>query len=360
MARFVWMAALIAFGLLACDDIAQPCFTPQSVISDARVLAVRVDPPESVVDLQSDEGPTVALALLVVGAQADQYGELSTGFEIANAEVSISVCTLPTGLQQDPVQECPAEAQVLAGQSVVPTLVAPLQLTVPLALLRQALQEDPLRGAVGLQLRLQISVHVGDKTLVAFKTLYFQQAGSNLTPNHAIELTGVRVTASTSSRDFGAQESAQVVVAEPFGLRPLLGVGAGAAAPIEEYDTVDLRGERVHLREQVTYAFYASSSLFIGRVDYTRSLGNPTAIYTGLPGDVANEPAPGDTEPTNGLVAATAVWPGNQSGLVWIVASDGRGAQTWFTLRYQASEQRPACEGPPPKKGCPRLLFGCG
>lgn len=355
-----WMVPLVAVSLAACDDIAQPCFMPQSVVSDARVLAVRVDPPESIVDLEGGQDPALTLALFVVGAQSDAYGELSTGFEISDAEVSISACTLPATLEQNPVPECPADAVAVAGQSQVPTLARPMHLTIPLALLRQAKSQDPLHGTAGIQLRLQITVEVDGKRRIALKTLYFQEPGSTLEVNHAIELSGVRVTSRGSSNDVPPDVLAKVDVAQPFGLRPLLGVGAGAQAAIEEYDTIDLRGQRVHLRENVTYAFYAPSSLFLGRVDYTRSAGNAVAIYTGLPGDVANEPAPGEPEPANGLVAATAVWPGNQTGLVWIVAADGRGAETWTTLRYDATEQRPACLGPPPKQGCPRLLFGCG
>jgi len=81
--------------------------------------------------------------------------------------------------------------------------------------------------------------------------------------------------------------------------------------------------------------------------------------FTGPPGgDEADEPEDPSLFP-HGLVSAYDAWPGNQSGTLWIVARDGRGAEAWVRMQYSAREERGACCTDRFTKCCPQLFYGC-
>jgi hypothetical protein len=148
-----------------------------------------------------------------------------------------------------------------------------------------------------------------------------------------------------------------MTVAKMNAVRPVLEPGA-----LEEYDSLDLDGNPVHLRERVTYSFFSSDNLALGRGLELNAGREPTVAYRGLDDFEADEPEPGTPEDPHGLFRAVAVHSGSRTGLFWIVVRDSRGGVSWTAVSYQAVEKRPDCLKSPPHRPpdvCPELLFGC-
>ena len=92
-----------------------------------------------------------------------------------------------------------------------------------------------------------------------------------------------------------------------YGLRPQLADGAQ-----EEYDTTDLRGNKVHLKEQASYAFFTTAGAEFDR-------------------DTADEPVNG-VAPPDGLTRIDAFQAGN--GTMWVIVRDGRGGESWLEIAW--------------------------
>jgi hypothetical protein len=137
-------------------------------------------------------------------------------------------------------------------------------------------------------------------------------------------------------------------------IRPVLADGS-----LEEYDSIDLAGNPIHLRERVTYSFYTDSSVALGRGLVLKHGAIPVVIYRGLDDFEADEPDPGTPDTPQGLFDAVPVHAGGNTGSIWIVARDSRGGISWLSIPYVAVEERPECRGPPPHGACPELQFGC-
>ena len=352
-------AAACALSLAACEKQRQPCFTPASVIEDLRVLAVRVDPPEPVVDLDAGDVPAINVSALLVAGSLDRNGRGSAS-ETNDAAVVARFCVPP--LDPDRPQTppgCPADS-IVAGQSpLAPTLAAPLVLRPSVDLLRRSIDADPLRGLGGIKLRMQLDFTRGARLVSTTKTLLFHQAGQPGSVNHAVELAGVEVDYGISGQvqRYSSNETIPLVVTQVVNLRPLLGTGLGAAGPIEDYDALNPDGSLSRLREHVSYRFYAANTLVFQRPDYSHVFNAPIVTFTGTAGgDEADEPDDPTAVP-HGLVSAFDAWQGNQAGDLWIVARDGRGAEAWLRVGYSAIEERQNCMIP--GGGCPLLYFGC-
>jgi hypothetical protein len=353
-------AVVALAALLACETLQEPCFTPASIVDDPRVISIRVDPPEAVVDLEAGDVPPLSISAVVGTARRLAFRQMASA-TIVDAPVTATLCLPPLDPKPTSPPGCPAGSPVMASLPRVPDPSAPLVVQPPVELLREALRQDPLQGFGGIRLRLQIDVWLPGNALSAVKTLPFHLAGAPGSVNHPIELAGVEVRYGTGERFVVAPgETVPLVVAQPAGLRPLLARGSGAQAAVEEYELRDVDGRLVPMRERVTYKFLGANSLFFGRPDYTRSGTNPQVTFNGVPADEADEPEPGDPGPALGLVTVTAVFPGEQSGSFWVVARDGRGGEAALQLQFVAAERRPGCGGPPPRGGaCPELFFGC-
>ena len=365
-----------AFLLAACERITQPCFTPASVIDDLRVLSVRVDPPEPVVDLDADEVPPMRVSALVVlgsppsGATKDLRGSAEV---VTKGSVQARLCVPSSDDRPQARPDCPLDAPVVGELPSMPSADQPLLIQPKVALLREALRQDPLHGVGGVKLRLQLDFMRGSASIAgtnavsATKTLLFHLAGAPESVNHGLELVGLEVDSGPAGgvRTYGAGKELALVVDRVTGLRPLLAAGPGGAEPVEEYDAVAPGGGLVRLRERVTYKFYAANTTFFGRADLTYSQGAPVAVYGGLAVDEADEPDPGVAPPPHGLVSAFLPFKDNQSGEFWIVARDGRGAEAFLRVPYKATEERCWCtvpqscgdgSEPPP---CANTFLGC-
>jgi hypothetical protein len=319
-------AALTACALLAagCATYYDPCFAPQGLVRDLRVLGLRADPPEASADLGSGVVAKVTVTVLL--------GDLSD--YAAPASLTASLCA-PT---EDHV--CPEGSLVVARLAGYPT--ASFDVVAPAELLRAALAVDPLRGYGGIRLQLDLFVSrdPGPVQTRASKLLLYSQPDPTQVPNHAIEVPGLRVLREGAApEDLQPGATLSVDVAQTVGLRPLIAPGAGATEAAELYTVTDLSGRVVTLREHVTYSFFVTPHNMFGTL--VNGAGNFNVEGSAAP-DVGDEPAPGTPDPPRGLAQLTAL---SQSvGRLWVVARDGRGGEAWISVVLRSNETRP---GPP-------------
>src|SRR5207245_8560665 len=139
-------------------------------------------------------------------------------------------------------------------------------------LVAAAADSDPLRGLGGIRVRLEVAVVLPQGTAIAQKTLVFRLPDSPEAPNHGFQIAGLRVRRLTHAHDespslyppwpdeeeVAAGDLVHFDVFDKGWLRPILAAAPGADAAVEEYDTTDLGGRRVHVRETITYSFFAS------------------------------------------------------------------------------------------------------
>jgi hypothetical protein len=284
-----------ALGIALLATACMPSFESVSDIRDLRVLAVQAEPPEAQFDQNGVQDVTVrALAV-------DPFPRMA-------AQVNGRLCA-PTDSRRcetGPRQELPSLVGPAGGEfSWV--------VRVPRAVLDFALGNDTLRGLGGIRVMLSLDVNDGDPhgVLFASKDLLYSPAGG--TPNHNPLMTGLQLTRDTS--DAGKWSPGDpplpLSVGAPIGLRPLL-----AADAIEEYDTTDLRGNKVHLREQLSYSFFTEPGAELDR-------------------DGADEPL-GGIAPPEGLTRITANRRGG-AGKLYVVVRDGRGGESWLTVDWLAN-----------------------
>ncbi len=353
---------LCALALAACSP-GQPCFDQSSLVRDGRVLAMRADPPEQYLDLSGATPlqPIEVRALFVIPAYK-AYGEYGRAVENDGFNASFALCLPPLVSEVNASPACPAGSFDLGTLPAIPAHDSPLVIDPPLALLQEAAARDPLHGLAGLTLRLQMTVtspaDAGvSVNAVATKDLSFQLAGSPVTLNHALELTGMEQSYDGVHAQLGMALPVNLIVTHFSGLRPQIGPGAGADSAIESYTAYDNQGQLIQLTEHVTYSFYAGNALYFGD-----PLNGNEAIYGGAPGDVADEPEPGAADPPDGLATIEAVFPGGQGGAFWVVARDGRGGVAWAPFDYVAVDTRFGCEnGAGAVQGvkCESVYFGC-
>lgn len=308
LVRRAFAAAAVVW--VACTPQVDPCFTPQSIIQDLRILGVRSDPPEALVDLDAGSVPSVAVRVLV----AEPTGPAN------DAVVSALLCVpadagCPPG---SPQMTAPADANGEASFTVQATP----------ELVRASRDADPLLGFGGIRVQLDVSASTPTRNAgVARKTLLYTPQSSGTTPNHGLEISGIELTRASSLVQT-APAGGQVIISTglAFGVRPILAPGS-----IEQYQTTTLDGRTVTLIEHISYNFYGTPNLLFGDVVQGTSPGNLQG------GDVADEPGPGDPQPTNGLVRFQAYR--NTLEYFWIVARDGRGAEAWTTIEVSAAGQ---------------------
>ncbi|TMA20731.1 MAG: hypothetical protein E6J85_09130 [Deltaproteobacteria bacterium] len=313
-----------------------PCFTPQSRVTDLRVLGISVDPPDPVADLATGTVEPVRLRALIVDPQGSR----------GTYQVSWALCVAAT------------DNPGCSGAAVVATNPewrrdSSVELRVPPGLIAAAVAADPLRGFGGMRVLAELRVE-GAKPQAATTPIIFTQKLAQ-PRNQPPVMDGLRFTPQGESTLEAPPPPAtmEIVVAQPTGLRPVLAPGA-----MEEYDTVDLAGHTVHLQERIRYSFYVTPGLNIGRI-LLRSVGGSVVSF-GNGSDVeADEPPPGTPDPPGGLILLEAVERGGGQGTLWIVARDSRGATSWLEQPVSSVEVDPNCLGPPPLRGCAQLDFGC-
>jgi hypothetical protein len=144
---------------------------------------------------------------------------------------------------------------------------------------------------------------------MASKILLYTTAPESMR-NHNPEVIGLEITRGGAHvATVASGQTLAVAAGIEYGVRPVLGPGS---AGIEEYDTVDLTGQTIHLRETPRYSFFATAPFDLDRDD-------------------ADEPLPGQPQPANGIARFTA---GVGSGSMWVVARDGRGGIGWIGVQW--------------------------
>ena len=178
---------------------------------------------------------------------------------------------------------------------------------------------------------------------MAHKTLVFRLPGAQDPKNHGFQIIGLRVRrpvmAYNQDRTANPPWPVEEVVApgelihfdryDTGWLRPVLAPAPGATDAVEEFDTTDLAGKRVHVRERITYSFYVPYGEVSG--PHT-TLVDPVAYFN--PENVVGEPAPGVD--ADGLVGMNTRRP--SAGLLWLVARDSRGAETWAVFNWASRD----------------------
>ena len=134
-ARLLPCCALVALSV-SCVGGPDSCFLPPSIVDQARVLALRADPPDQVVDLEGAVEPRVAVRALFGGQTNAQPLRLGGNLCVPNDDLRCPEGSLevPAGPLHDPFE-----------------FEADTEFTVPIGLIRAAREADPLKGYGGIR-----------------------------------------------------------------------------------------------------------------------------------------------------------------------------------------------------------------
>ena len=272
-----------------------PNFASSSEVTDLRVLAVQAEPPEAQFDAQGNV-QDVHLRILAVDPARGGFS-----FMTASLCAPTDSRRCESGPRFD-LPRTPRDTDTGFKASVPGALIAPV--------IAFARSNDKLKDLNGIRIMFALTVEDGDPNgpVAADKILVYSKAGT--TPNHNPQMTGLALTIDGAPAGLAApDQTLQLRTGVTYGLRPLLADGAR-----EEYDTIDLRGHLVHLREVPAYAFF-------------------TTPGAGFDRDTAAEPVDG-VAPPDGLVRLAASRAG--SGTIWVVIRDGRGGESWLPIPWTA------------------------
>jgi hypothetical protein len=281
--------------LIACAAAAActPDFQSASQVTDLRVLAIRAQPPEAMVDFARQEVQAVEVEALIV--DPNPRATLTVRGRVCFPTDS-GRCDTPPIEPTNPLEQPPRF--MLDARNVPPEFVA------------AAVQDDRLKGFGGIRVQFSMDADDGDPhgKVEASKILLYSTAPSDQR-NRNPEITRVEIT----------RDGAPVGTVLPGGTLALVpGVEYGirpVAEPIEEYDTLDLSGQNVHLREAPRYSFFGTAPLEFDR-------------------DEADEPLSGQVQPTNGIARVTLQ--SASTAMMWVVVRDGRGGVAWIGVRCDA------------------------
>lgn len=293
-----WRGAVLLLAASACT----PDFQSPSQVTDLRVLAIQQQADggfaDAFVDLAAQTVQEVHVRALIVDPRA-RPGLAAQGRLCSPTDSGRCDDLTPFDPDRDPPFPNPDGG---IAQEPVYTL------QVPPAVLAQALQSDDLKGFGGIRVQFSLEAYYGDPhdPVMASKILLYSTSPDSMR-NHNPEVAQLEVT-----RD-GAHyqtvlpgDTLSVTAGVEYGLRPMLGPGG---AGIEEYDTVDLSGNTIHLREVPRYSFFGTMP-----VDFDR--------------DDADEPLPDQPQPENGIARFTIS--AGKPCSIWVVARDGRGGIGWI------------------------------
>jgi hypothetical protein len=299
------VSAAVALGFACTPDFQSP-----RDVTDLRVLAIRQEAVEqdgssifadAKVDFTASSVQPVRVKVLVADPQPQRaltvQGELCppTDSELCDEGISFPW----------PAPDSPAPSTALAVEQQ-PVFES---FSVPAEAVAVAQQADDLKGFGGI--RVQFTMHADDGDphgpVHASKVLLYT-TGPDSSRNHNPEIAGIDVTLDGQHVDTVAPGGTLSLEANvEYGLRPLL---ASGPAGIEEYDTTDLSGNTVHLREEPRYSFFTTAPASVDR-------------------DVADEPLPDQPQPANGIARITLTGSG---AVLWIVVRDGRGGIGWISV----------------------------
>ncbi len=274
-----------------------PSFASSSEVTDLRVLAVQAEPPEAQFDAQGNV-QDIHLRILAVDPARGGFSSLTA---------ALCAPTDSRRCESGPRFDLPRTTRDQGTEfaaSVPGALIAPV--------IAYAQSSDKLKGLNGIRLMFALAVADGDphSPVAADKILVYSKAGT-AAPNHNPQMTGFALTIEGAPAGGAAPgQTLQLRLGISYGVRPVLAEGAR-----EQYDTTDLRGAVVHLREPAAYAFFATPGAEFDR-------------------DTADEPLDG-VAPPDGLVRLRAARAA--SGTLWVVVRDGRGGESWLEIPWTAS-----------------------
>jgi len=293
-------ALLLLAALAACT----PDFAAPSDVTDLRVLAIRADPPEAQFDL--DAGTIDPVHVTVLAVDPPRKDNFATMVSQLCGQTDSRRCdgggvAFPLGTQTRQ-----------GGETFS------LDIVLPKGTLDAGVAADALGGLGGIRVQLSVAIDDGDPNapLFASKTILYSPKGTP--PNHNPLMTGVQLSqqgadAGTLLPDQPPSDKCELpgclklTPGVEVGLRPILAPDAR-----EEYDTTDLRGNTVHLKEDPSYSFFVTDGGGIDR-------------------DTADEPLDG-VAPPDGLSRIDAI--SGASGTLWIVVRDGRGGESWLSYPW--------------------------
>jgi hypothetical protein len=295
---FFFYASVSSAAAWACT----PGFASPSDVSDLRVLAVQAEPPEAQFDKQGSGADTTIsnvddVHLRILAADPARPGNFTV------LDASLCAPTNSRRCEKGPVFHMPRTTRNGGGEFAADV---PGALLIPV--IRFAQSDDKLKGLGGIRVMYALSVDDGDPhgAVFADKILLYSQRGTP--PNHNPTLTKLSLTQNgVFYKEVAPGERLQLPLGTMYGVRPILADGAR-----EEYDTTDLQGRTVHLKEDPSYAFFTTPGAEFDR-------------------DTADEPVDG-IAPPDGLTRLDAFNRG--SGTIWVVVRDGRGGESWITIPW--------------------------
>ena len=363
--RRLWTLSFIVAGTAACTSFADP-----TTVVDLRVLAVKVEPSEIILDADLTDpahpivdpanNPMITVTPLI--ADPAGYGRPLT--------YTISACpndpfapaapgggqgggafpsggartTVGSALCDDPEKTWlltpPTPIEAGSGVSMVPTLVQPMidQLTVAFMTDVFPDQYGNLHGGfdLGMPLTLDIAVDAGTERIRAVKRVLYwaQRIDAAQVPNELPRVDDVKVFYERDPDTFDPIDQPQTITeGTPFDVEAgrdgvWIMPSPGIAEPFE---TTVIDPETHHAvpfavpRETLRYRFFATAGSFASAV-------------------TSSEPAPGfvpkgpiHIESRYRLPAADQIGAGKDV-TIWIVVRDDRGGETWATrtLRLRA------------------------
>lgn len=255
----------------------------------------------------------------------DAVGELEPTYEVAACDLSAD----------DRCSGWPTVATALAATSTQATSI-----TLPTSLALAAIEADPLRGFAGIRVKLAISGKVAGVELSATKTLILTSSQPGYLPNSGFELHALalhrRSRAHHTQLSIPLEPDDQVIEPErrfnidrldAYELTPIVGPDASGSPAVEEYDTTDLLGRQVRLREILTFSFFLGSrpdDRFDWPDDYL------SAFLPYFDKDTSQLGGVDSRTPT-----VTLVSPEGGTGPAWVVGRDSRGAVAWARFFYK-------------------------
>jgi hypothetical protein len=333
--------------LLAAAGGCTPTFENSTTIKDLRIIAVRADPPEFLVDLPAvmqnpallGELPTFQLTPLVldphgagrevhyqVQACGNRPGERARGADNGPGRVVDSIAQAPCGDGALPVASGTAVADA-EGR-------VPIQVTFrpTLELLAQAVMDDPLSLELGLPITVSFTVRAGDEQVVVVKRVLFSpQLSADQVPNRNPEITHLSYRLGRNDEPTTLQAETPPSVSLGGNLRFL-----PAPAEAEPYRARAFsRDERTFITEEVPeetlrYAFYATQGTF-------------------SPGGASTFPSPLRNDPIN-LIETTYNAPveppadGSTQVFIYVVVRDERGGASFIRGRLLLGTSGPTAE----------------
>ena len=313
--QFGSRAALLAG--IAAAAACTPDFESPRDVADLRVLAIRQEAVEAdgssmfadaTVDFANSKVQPVRVKALVADPQPRSA---------LTVDAQICAPTDSERCDEGPALAVDGSTGSSTGIEQEPLFGGETGSSIPAEALAAAQQADDLKGFGGI--RVQFTMRADDDDphgpVFASKILLYT-TGPDSVRNHNPEIASLEIT--RDGEHFKTVADGETLFLDAgleYGVRPALGSGASG---IEEYDTTDLSGNRVHLREQPRYSFFTTAPASFDR-------------------DTADEPLPDQPQPANGIARLTVSGPG---AVLWVVVRDGRGGVGWISVLLSSPARR--------------------